>query len=396
MENTQTVQIYDYYNRLREDLPTYLAQEQFEPTDAGEAETFERLFKRAFQPIVLLKDAIAVDELKASSYGGHTFTIHVPFEPNDSALRQLQYIPNWTKSTGYPDYSVGEDRQSFQLQVGVTAHGDPNAGIEAVFAEFSEYINKRNENIKEENRKLHDRLRAAIRTRREAIQLERSAKSDLLQKLRVPLRSDPQAKPVNVDVKKPVAEVRKAAASPKSKTSATYFLEPSTAQDIVETTATLGRQFETAPAVYEKLGEEDLRQVLLGTLNAVFQMQGKAEAFNVKGKTDILLDTPEGHGMVVECKFWSGEKVFVETVAQLFGYLDWRKNYAVAMMFSKRASISAVIDTAEECLRASLGALSAPRRIRGGHLVSNHTHPKDSQKTIELHTLIFDLHKKGK
>jgi hypothetical protein len=49
-----------------------------------------------------------------------------------------------------------------------------------------------------------------------------------------------------------------------------------------------------------------------------------AEAFNIEGKTDILVRHEGSNLFIGECKVWSGAKGFGETVDQLFRYTGWR------------------------------------------------------------------------
>ena len=56
-----------------------------------------------------------------------------------------------------------------------------------------------------------------------------------------------------------------------------------------------GKGFETTPRTYGKLEEEELRNVLLGHLNAVFLAdEATGETFSKRGKTDIFLRVSGG------------------------------------------------------------------------------------------------------
>jgi hypothetical protein len=60
------------------------------------------------------------------------------------------------------------------------------------------------------------------------------------------------------------------------------------------------------------MGEEDLRHVLLTALNTHKGIEGVAEAFNVAGKTDILVRHQNRNLFVAECKLWSGPARFAK------------------------------------------------------------------------------------
>jgi hypothetical protein len=63
-------------------------------------------------------------------------------------------------------------------------------------------------------------------------------------------------------------------------------------------------------------------------LNGVFEGQATGETFNFQGKTDILIRAQGKNIFIAECKFWKGEKVFLETIDQLLSYLSWRDSKA--------------------------------------------------------------------
>jgi hypothetical protein len=110
---------------------------------------------------------------------------------------------------------------------------------------------------------------------------------------------------------------------------------------------------ERSPKTYAPMGEEDGRQVLLTALNTHYRGQVTAEAFNVSGKTDILVRHPEGRNLLIgECKFWGGAKSFSETIDQLFGYRAWRDTKLAVVMFVREKDLTSVVEKARETLAA--------------------------------------------
>jgi hypothetical protein len=77
-----------------------------------------------------------------------------------------------------------------------------------------------------------------------------------------------------------------------------------------------GRGMEQSPGAYESADEEARRQYLRTTLNTHYIGKASAEAFNFKGKTDILVQMDGKALLVAECKFWTGSKGFSETIDQ--------------------------------------------------------------------------------
>ena len=98
------------------------------------------------------------------------------------------------------------------------------------------------------------------------------------------------------------------------------------------------------------MGEEALRTVLLDALNTHYRGQGTAEAFNVAGKTDILIRHEGNNLFIGECKFWSGVKGFVAAIDQLFGYTAWRDTKLALIMFVRERDLTAIIDKAREAI----------------------------------------------
>ena len=139
-------------------------------------------------------------------------------------------------------------------------------------------------------------------------------------------------------------EVRRKLAPTRPTTVAPFKPEPTL--DLAEYTHILNimdnmtKVMERSPHVFHKMGEEDIRQHFLVQLNAQYDGQATGETFNAGGKTDILIRS-EGHNIfVAECKFWHGEKGFVETVDQLLGYVTWRDTKTAIVIFNRNKKLS--------------------------------------------------------
>ncbi|WP_051451940.1 hypothetical protein [Actinospica robiniae] len=94
-----------------------------------------------------------------------------------------------------------------------------------------------------------------------------------------------------------------------------------------------------------KLDEEEIRDLLLSTLNGQFDLAGRArgETFNCMGKTDILVNVDGKNVFIAECKFWHGPKKWSETVDQLLRYLTWRDTKGALLLFMRRGAPSHII-----------------------------------------------------
>ncbi|MFL0278159.1 hypothetical protein [Mycobacterium sp. SMC-19] len=99
------------------------------------------------------------------------------------------------------------------------------------------------------------------------------------------------------------------------------------------------------------LGEEALRDLLLGTLNGYWQGGAGGELFNGHGKTDILIREGGRNAFIAECKVWSGASRATAALDQLLSYLVWRDTKAALIVFIKRAKPTEVISRLHAAVR---------------------------------------------
>ena len=100
---------------------------------------------------------------------------------------------------------------------------------------------------------------------------------------------------------------------------------------------------EQSPKAFETMGEEGLRTHFLVQLNAQYEGKATGETFNFQGKTDILIRDEGRNVFITECKFWEGEKKFLETIDQLLSYLSWRDSKAAIIIFNRNVNFSEVL-----------------------------------------------------
>ena len=106
---------------------------------------------------------------------------------------------------------------------------------------------------------------------------------------------------------------------------------------------------ERSPSMSAKLDEEEIRDLLLVTLNAQFEGKAGGEVFNCGGKTDILIREGDRNVFIGECKIFdprnkqSVDRVVSGAVTQLLGYLAWRDTKAALLLFIRDANVSDVV-----------------------------------------------------
>jgi hypothetical protein len=121
-------------------------------------------------------------------------------------------------------------------------------------------------------------------------------------------------------------------------------LEEAHYKHILDVISNMTLVMERSPTAFAEMGEEDIRQHYLVQLNGHFEGQATGETFNHQGKTDILIRVNGKNIFVAECKFWRGEKQFLETI---LSYLSWRDTKAAIILFNRNKDFSQVLAEGE-------------------------------------------------
>lgn len=100
---------------------------------------------------------------------------------------------------------------------------------------------------------------------------------------------------------------------------------------------------EQSPGAFCSIDEESLRTHFLVQLNGHFLGGATGETFNYEGKTDILIKEDGRNIFIGECKFWAGEKAYIETLDQILSYISWRDTKAAILVFSRNKDFSGVL-----------------------------------------------------
>jgi hypothetical protein len=162
-------------------------------------------------------------------------------------------------------------------------------------------------------------------------------------------------------------------------------------EEILRIMRNMVQVMELSPHAFHGMGEEDLRSHFLVQLNGVFAGQATGETFNFQGKTDILIRVDGKNVFIAECKFWKGEKAFLETIDQLLSYLSWRDTKAAVLVFNRNADFSAVLARIAEAtpkhpnFKRDLGK-SGESTFR--YVFSQ---PSDANREITLTVMAFDV-----
>ncbi|MDQ3539374.1 MAG: hypothetical protein M3440_01690 [Chloroflexota bacterium] len=171
-------------------------------------------------------------------------------------------------------------------------------------------------------------------------------------------------------------------------------LSPESIEKIVDLIDQAGKGFEVAPREFSKLREEGLRHVIAGYLNAVFgRIDVTGETFSKDGRPDLVIMRDGRSVMVGECKFWGGAAHYRDTLGkQLVRYIPWRHTIAVLITFATRHNLTRVVRDARQVTSEHPTFLDALNDKSETYFVSTHVHPDDSEKTVEIHHLLFNQH----
>jgi len=148
---------------------------------------------------------------------------------------------------------------------------------------------------------------------------------------------------------------------------------------------------ERSPSAFAAMGEEDIRWQLLLHLNGHYEVQGAAEAFNYKGKTDILLPYQGRAVFIAECKFWGGPKLFIETLDQLLSYTSWRDTKTAAIVFNRIKDHTGVIEKVASSVPNHPCFIRELGRRGETHFRYLFRHPADANRELYVAVLVFHV-----
>ena len=183
-------------------------------------------------------------------------------------------------------------------------------------------------------------------------------------------------------------------ASPKA-SQGTYTPEPALSQaafeDILSSISDMATVMERSPTAFARMGEEDIRWVLLVPLNSIFEGGASGETFNFDGKTDILLKMNGRCVFIGECKFWRGPAGFTAALDQLLGYLSWRDTKAALIVFNRKKSFSSVLAAIPGlCSQHHCYDRTLPQVSESSFRFIFHN-PGDPNRKVHLAVLVFDV-----
>lgn len=242
--------------------------------------------------------------------------------------------------------------------------------------------------IKPWNDGLETLIKNSLETRKGVV----SKKFDFMEK--IGLKVNPKSSEFLV----PPTVTKKVIPTPVSETSRTIakekipILQQEIFNDIKEVLYNVGKAIERKPSIYKDKHEEDLRDIFLLFLETRYESAtGVGEAFNKKGRTDILLKyAKDGTNLfVAECKFWRGQKKLIEAIDQLLGYLTHRDSKTALIFFVDQKEMTSIVDTIKTEITKHPNFRRHEKDTYEHSINYEFNLPDDSNKKIQMEVMLF-------
>jgi hypothetical protein len=277
------------------------------------------------------------------------------------------------------------------------------AYFDRVLDQIEQRLERTRAGIQGHNQKMARQIPAAVARRRAKLQEDRHLGTSI----GYPIKKRPDAASYSVPLRRRQITLGRPA-RPSGSTNA-YVPEPAIDDADYEAVLAVLRNarnaLERGSSMTSKLGEDEIRDLLLVWLNAQFEGKAAGEVFNCTGKSDILVREGDRNVFIAECKIIREHKDSVRLVVtraldQLLGYLVWRDTKAALLLFIRvirgEEDVSAKVGEALATIR------SYPNYMRPGKISTDERHDfvlhanGDTNREIQLAFLPFLVAKKVK
>jgi len=381
---------------------------------------YSHILNHIYSEVNNMEDILALDEQELLDYLYNTYSLE-PIEIDDSRKVTIEELKEWIDEErmigdsarievtrlriGYPVKITSKTQEVFQMDWGIipaheweldTSMGyiysivtNSTGAVKNEVNLLSQVISNKKALIEEGNPILKARIKEIVEQRKKKVSTDKENFKNLIKEIDIPIEvvNKNAVRPIAFGFKKQI----KTLIPPQPKAQEEYVLDKAKVLTILEIVDNLVTNWEAAPADYNKLEEEQLRNIILSSLNSVFAGKATGETFSKKGKTDIHLNIAKGAILIMECKKWNGEKILQEAIDQLFRYLTWRQNYGVVLIFSNNQSFTNVLKSSKSSIQTHPTYRNGFREINVSHFESQHIFPDDEHKAVEVHCLVYNL-----
>lgn len=165
--------------------------------------------------------------------------------------------------------------------------------------------------------------------------------------------------------------------------------------NIISSIQRIGKNMERFPEMVTGKNEETLRAEFLAQLSSSYRSYSAVgEAFNKKGKTDIMVTSGDNIVFVAECKLWKGASVLSKAIDQLLSYLTWRESKTALLIFNKGANISHVLASIVDIVKAHPCFIDFDGVTEDSVFHFRLHFPTDIERSLLLTILVFDFKEK--
>jgi hypothetical protein len=318
---------------------------------------------------------------------GSILELTVPFTGD----RDFFFIQPTQFNMSPPRASVGRDQLSFKDSSREVDSQQAEAALKKVLADIELHLTWHRQSAAPFNEQLRGQIRGAVEERKVKVLRDRNS----LANMGFQLKSRSDAPKTYIAPVKRSAVAVKASHAPRG--TAPFKPEPAlddeTYSQILNIMENMAHVMERSPSAFVGMGEEALRQHFLVQLNGQFEGAATGETFNFEGKTDILIRVEDRNIFIAECKFWGGEKAFLETIDQLLGYLSWRDTKTAVVFFNRNRDFSNVLKTILEAAEKHPQKKRGPTKEGETRFKYVFGNPKDANRELFLTVMAFDVPK---
>ncbi len=321
---------------------------------------------------------------------GHEITIEIPFSGDHNLLRAKT-------STWSSEFPTGEIRQNREgigkivMTFRQSHYADPSqikANLDRNLKIIKEYVSWSKSQVDAFNQSLPGIVKRAVDFRREKLKKQNSI-TDLLGIPLKPKSGSPSFDPIKVN--------KKITKPPPPPPEEGYKAEPgitdSDYDNILKLIRHSGISFEKTPKTFSVHDEEELRDIILSQLNAVYEGEAKGETFNKSGKTDILISEEGRSAFIAECKIWRGQKSFSEAIDQLLSYLTWRDCETALIVFNKNnKNFSQTLDSIDTTVSIHPNYISRVEQKDANEWLYKMRAKDDESRVIKMNVMFFNLY----
>jgi hypothetical protein len=281
----------------------------------------------------------------ARNFPGYRVVVHIPFDGDTGvfSLRPSSFTFN------PPRGRVKDDDLLLTIEYARDSQPNIDGEVNAFIGTASQWLGFAHGDIDLFNRTLEQQALQAIEGRRQRIEQRDAQLAQSTIPERRPGESGKKTYIPDVLVRRPTPSLPETRADDKPP-QLEPVLDERVFEHILGVIRMQARQMEQSPGTYREMGEEDRRQTIVATLNTHYEGRAHAEAFNVEGKTDILIRHDGRNLFICECKFWNGAEGFADTIDQLFGYTGWRDTKLAIVMFVREKGLTAILKKARATL----------------------------------------------